>query len=90
MRAIMRSAPGIRDCGAGVCYRVCARPDAEQLAHEVRDVLVCDCPCNRALTTASMTGPYDVPSRYGLGALIFLPHSGHAAASITAVNVRVA
>ena len=34
--------------------------------------------------TASM-GPYDVPSS-GLGALIFLPHSGHAAASITAVN----
>ena len=45
---------------------------------------------NRALITASMTGPYDVPSRYGLEALIFSPHSRHAAASITAVNVRVA
>ena len=45
---------------------------------------------NRALITASMTGPYDVPFRYGLGAMIFSPHFGHAAASITAVNVRVA
>ena len=28
---------------------VCARPDAEQLAHEVRDVLVCDCPCKQGV-----------------------------------------